>query len=384
MIVDRIRDGIVLVRGSRKAQFIAVLVVLAILYVIFGGGGTRRREVVRPKNSTTSQTAPAVSSQEVAQDILTRFKSELDTIKKQTTEQQNEIKTQRQAITDYEQRTAEILKKMLERMSEVSAAEQSAQPSTAPSVTTEATDDDGNPLETFGEDAVVAPPPPPPEAKNIAFVGAGDSVRVKLLAGVNAPTDGTPYPVVLKLLSDVHGPDNSTLPLGEARVIAAAQGSLIDSRVLFRLTTLNIQLPSGERKVYDVDGWIVGEDGIRGLSGVLIDPLGRVLAGSLAAGVISGAGAGLSAANQQLVVQPNTGAVSTIVNGDLGEFALGQGLVRAGNRWSQLIQQRLSQLIPAVKVYSGREATAVFARSLPVEGLMEALKVGASDSSSVD
>ena len=115
-------------------------------------------------------------------------------------------------------------------------------------------------------------------------------MRVKLLAGVNAPTDGTPYPVVLKLLGNVMGPDGNTIPLGEARLIAAAQGSLTDSRVLFRLTRLSIRLPNGRRKEFAIDGWVVGEDGIRGMSGVLIDPIGKAIGGAAMAGVRAASG----------------------------------------------------------------------------------------------
>ena len=80
------------------------------------------------------------------------------------------------------------------------------------------------------------------------------------------------------------GPDGNAVPLGEARIIAAAQGSLTDSRVLFRLTRLSIRLPSGKRKEFPIDGWIVGEDGIRGLEGVLIDPIGKAIVGAGMAG----------------------------------------------------------------------------------------------------
>jgi hypothetical protein len=197
-------------------------------------------------------------------------------------------------------------------------------------------------------------------------------VRVKLLAGVNAPTDGTPYPVMLKLVSDVGGPDGSSIPLGEARVIAAAQGSLTDQRALFRLTTINVQLPSGEQKVIDVDGWIVGEDGIRGMPGVLIDPIGKAIAGSAFVGALSGFGNGLQMMNQQ-TFQNGQGGFTTQNLGSAAEAGGGGAAVGAAREWNTIIRDRLQNLTPHVQVLSGREATAVFARSFTVEGLYEAL-----------
>jgi hypothetical protein len=74
----------------------------------------------------------------------------------------------------------------------------------------------GDQLTGFGDidNQDMVAPPAQPERQKQAFIGAGDSVRIKLLAGVNAPTDGTPYPVVFSLADDVVGPDGSTLPPG--------------------------------------------------------------------------------------------------------------------------------------------------------------------------
>ncbi|NLF25448.1 MAG: hypothetical protein GX589_07295, partial [Deltaproteobacteria bacterium] len=203
--------------------------------------------------------------------------------------------------------------------------------------------------------------------------GAGDSVRVKLLAGVNAPTDGTPYPVVFELADDVVGPDSSSLPLGGARLIAAAQGSLSDQRALFRLTTLNIRYPDGSRKVLDVDGWVVGEDGIRGMEGILIDPIGKALAGSLLSGTVEGLGDGVAAANTNTIYYENGGS-RTFVDGEIGQYAAGRGIAKTGERWSKYIDERIELLVPHVKVLSGRYGTAIFSRSVTIDGLFETLE----------
>lgn len=101
----------------------------------------------------------------------------------------------------------------------------------------------------------------------------GATTEVELLTGVHAPVEGTPSPVVFKITGDVIGPDGSTFNVGEGRLLAAAQGSEFDGRALFRLTQLAIRQSDGRRSVTDVDGWVLGEDGIRGVHGRLIDKL---------------------------------------------------------------------------------------------------------------
>jgi hypothetical protein len=383
-MMQKLKDLKLWLTGTRNGKFAMVALALAALFLYMHPDAPKK--MVRKGPEKKQKVANLAGAKENAEDIITRFRTDVEELQKRTIESQKELMEQRKQLNDYEVRTAEIMKKLLERMAETRG---SAQPQPASPVdlgdgsthTQPAVEDDK--LEQFGETLPEVAPPPPPAVKKIAFVGAGDSVRVKLLAGVNAPTDGTPYPVVLKLVSDVYGPDGSTLPLGEARLIAAAQGSLTDSRALFRLTTLSIQLPNGERKVFDVDGWIVGEDGIRGMPGVLIDPIGKAIAGAGFTGAISGIGQGLSAANTTVRSDGN-GGLTTMVDGDLGEYAAGKGLTGAAKEWSGIIRDRLGDMVPVVQVLSGREGTAVFARSLPVEGLMEALEEGQNGFESLD
>lgn len=229
-------------------------------------------------------------------------------------------------------------------------------------------------LASFGEvtEPAIAPPAPP-APKRMAVIMPGDSVRAKLLAGVNAPTDGTPYPVVLKLIGNVEGPDHSTLPLGEARVVAAAQGSLTDSRVLLRLTTMNVRLPNGQKKELPIDGWVVGEDGIRGMEGVLIDPFGKAIAGAAGAGFLSALGQGF-AARETSSERSFWGGTDVTVSGDPAKYALGKGVAGGANAIAELIKERGALMVPHVAVYSGREATLVFSKTVTIDDLIETME----------
>lgn len=365
-----VKDIWLRVTSERKSQVIAVVVVGSLIWLVFGDSGKRR---IPPPQQQVS--VGANNPREQWEDLVERFDVQLTQMKSAQGSQAKELEDMKKSMQDYEATTAEIFKKVLERLNEV----QNAQSQVGSSAPGDGTDVGSAELASVSPDELesIAPPEavevrPPAKAapRKIAFIGPGDSVRLKLLAGVNAPTDGTPYPVVFKLIGDVNGPDGSSIPLGEARLIAAAQGSLTDSRALFRMTRLSVRMPNGRRKEFGVDGWIVGEDGIRGMEGVLIDPIGKAIAGAGFAGALAGLGQGIAASNTT-VLQNGFGTTSFIRNGDIPEFAAGQGLSQAALAWQNIIRERVNQLVPVVQVLSGREATAVFSQSLAIPDLLE-------------
>ena len=429
---QKIQDLWMLLKKDRKTQVIAGLLLAAVLYLAMADGGPKRMTVKNQKDKKHG--AGAMGSNEAWGDLVTRFSTDLEAIKSLTTENKTELSEVKAKNKETEERTAEILKRILERMAETENTvlnsnsgganniDLGAMPGGSmggvgggtlqpdgstimPDGTVRTPDGriirpggggvasaasyggggDSEPaqLDSFGNvDGEIVAPPPVPEKEKLVVVGAGDSVRVKLLAGVNAPTDGTPYPVVFKLLSDVYGPDGSALPLGEARLIAAAQGSLTDSRALFRLSSLNLRMPDGRRKVIPVDGWVVGEDGIRGMEGVLIDPLGKAIMG---AGIVGGLdGMGRSLASQQIETTTNAAGTTQIITGDEGLYAAGKAMSGAANQWSDLIRQRMELLVPHVEVLSGREATAVFSKSFVIRELYDQLAEDSQHFSSLD
>lgn len=392
-MLQKVKDLVERARSERKMTVILVVICAMVLFMVFSTSNQPAPRQAGLDAAKKGEPQIALAQKEAYEDLQRRFVSELEDIKTDNRALRQESEEIRKGMSENEERTAEIFKKILEKMADgqgsgpgtsnvsqlpkpVDLGDPNAAPS-APDSGLGAVEDASlstAELESFGMDQKEVAPPPPPGPDKLAFIGAGDSVRVKLLAGVNAPTDGTPYPVVFKLVSDVHGPDGSVLPLGEARLIAAAQGSLTDSRALFRLSSINIRLPNGQRKVLKADGWIVGEDGIRGMPGVLIDPIGKAIGGAGFAAGVSAAGEGLSAANSTLTYNTQTGQAQTFVTGNIGQYAAGKAIGGAGREWSGIIKDRLSEMVPVVQVLSGREGTAVFAKSLTVNGLFEALE----------
>jgi hypothetical protein len=372
---QKFKDIVLLLKRDRKAQVLTAGIMIMFLWGIMGDHRPRRQRPTGP--AVLDAGSGAMSNEEAYQDLVTRFSNDLDMIKKTTAKNSEELNAYRQYTQQQEERTAEIFKRVLERIADIEGTVQNQSAISAGPVDVSAEDlpdIEEDSLEPWGDlDEEEVAPPAAPEDRKIAFIGAGDSVRVKLIAGVDAPTDGTPYPVIFKLNGDVDGPDGSALPLGEARLIAAAQGSLTNQRALFRLTQMNVRYPDGSRKVTNVDGWVVGEDGLRGMEGVLIDPVGKALAGSFAAGFAEGVGEGIEASNQ-LTVVTSDGSFFNTADGDILEYAFGAGLGQAGERWGEFIDDRARLLVPHVRVFSGREATAIFSRNVELDGLHNQLE----------
>lgn len=386
---QKIRDYFVLLQNDRKTQLITGVAV--VMLVAFFLNSPPERQPQRKPQATQLGTG-GTGSKEAYEDLLNAFSRDLQITQEELKKVRQELKDKDKSFSEYDAKTAAIFTKILERMNAGdTGATSAAYGSFAPIEVDGSTATGSNAalapmtqeLEPFGlTTAEPLPPPPPPRAKS-AFVAVGDSVRIKLLAGVNAPTDGTPYPVVFKLDDDVTGPDGSRLPLGEARLIAAAQGSLSDSRALFRLTDLSIRLPDGQRRTYKVDGWVVGEDGIRGMKGRLIDYLGKALGAAGAIGAAEGASRALQSSRSTSFLG-NDGGITSLNTGDTTEFIAAGALSGGLGQWGDIIKERIDQLVPHVEVLSGREATAVFAKSVVIDGLYEAMEDDSTAFGSLD
>lgn len=377
---QKLQDLLTLLKRDRKTQVIAGFIACAALFLLFGEGNKFRPLPQRQgeKKQTAMRDADAAWG-----DLQRRFSGDIDQLKTAVVDTNQRLETSINENKQTEQRVAEIMRRILERLAENETLLTRAslngpgnpvvpgggRPGEEEGLSQPAEPD--NSLETLVPDENLVKPPPPPGPKKVAIVGAGDSVRVRLLTGVDAPTDSTPYPVVFKLTDDVHGPDGSILPLGEARLIAAAQGSLTDSRALFRLSSLNLRLPDGRRKILSVDGWVVGEDGIRGMEGITIDPLGKAIGGIAVAGGLTGLGRAISAG--QTSYYNSFYGTQSVVTGDMGTYAAGEALSQGAREWSDLIKERANMLVPHIQVLSGRDATAVFSKSFTISDLIEAM-----------
>ncbi len=120
-----------------------------------------------------------------------------------------------------------------------------------------------------GYRAVQQEPPRAPEAQAPAtteVISPGDTGTVRLLGGVSGPVDGTPAPVIFSLDGPISKPEGGSLGVGNAAIVASAMGAKNDQgRTEYRLKELRTIDEKGNEQRVQVDGWIVGSDGERGL-----------------------------------------------------------------------------------------------------------------------
>ncbi len=235
-------------------------------------------------------------------------------------------------------------------------------------------------IEGFGFEDTDLPPPPPKKPKGplrMSHITAGDNVALQLLTGIEAPVDGTPYPVMFKITGPITGPDGSLLDVGEARIIAAAEGIEGNSRVIFRLSELAIRHNDGRRSVIQVDGWIVGEDGSRGMRGQLRDNLGETMVAlsTIATGQFLGdrvrdraSGNRSNNTDESFVLLGNGG--NSISPGDI-QSSIALGVTDTFQSMAEIIIERYRKQIPVVAVNPGRTVQAIFSSNSEVELISE-------------
>lgn len=364
---EKIRDLKLLVKNDRRVRFFGAFVLAALFIWSLTNQPNRRRHI--PDDKPSNQ---GMGTTEQYGDLIQAFKNDIESAKKEQAQMNDVLTRNTVELKEHKERVSGIFETIVDKFENLqrevdSLAAALKQQQEAPTSEQAKNLEGPDTVESIGFDTPnVAPPPPEPKPLRVSVIAPGDSVDVELLTGVNAPVDGTPYPVVFKLSGPISGPDGSTLDLGEARLIAAAQGSESDSRALFRLSSLSLRHSSGRRAVVKVDGWVVGEDGVRGMTGRLIDKLGRL--------ILATAGVSFAAALGQRIdgsrFNRNNGNGGFRVTPNDVNLATASALTDASNRLGQILLNRYESLIPVVEVLSGREAVAIFSQSAEI-GVLE-------------
>lgn len=359
------------VQNDRRLWAAGGFIIVALFIWVLTNNEGGRRPPIRLPNDEASR-AKGLGT-EGYQDLIEAFKIDIEASKKAEAEMQQvitrtatELKEHKERVTGIFETLVDKFEKLAQEVDALAAAMK--QGLDQPLDTSKPPLDGPDTLEPFGlQEPQVAPPPPEPRPTRVSVIAPGDSVSVQLLTGVNAPVDGTPYPVVFKLNGPIEGPDGSSLELGEARLVAAAQGSEADSRALYRLSSLSLRHPSGRRSVIKVDGWVVGEDGIRGMSGRLIDKLGRLILATAGVSFAAALGERISG-NGRSVTRDDPGLRADPQDFD---YATASALTDASNRLGQVLLSRYEALVPVVEVLPNREAVAIFSTSSEISILDE-------------
>jgi hypothetical protein len=376
-IKQKIQDVKLLAKNDRRVMAGGIAIVLILLFVWVSSGEKKRR--ARKGGGEVDTAASSMTDREQSyRDLVRSLQSDISMGAAAQRDTQEKLERVSRDFSSHQEQTRgvfEIMGQRLEevvesvrRLEEVQGTQQIRTPTDDGSgeVVGASVAEESAGIEYFGDkNATVPPPPPPPPAPlgKTKVISPGDAAPVLLLTGVNAPVDGTPYPVVFKLQGPITGPDGSSLDLGEGRIVAAAIGSETDGRVVYRLTDLSFRNPDGRRSIVKVDGWVLGEDGIRGMKGKLIDKLGQLIASTAGYSFVAALGERLDDKSNQLDIEDSESV--TIDSGDL-DVATASALTDASNRLGQLLVDKYEKLVPVVEVKAGRDGAAVFAKPAEV------------------
>ncbi len=369
-IKQKIEDFKLLAKTDRRIWAVAGFFGIALILTVATGSGSGGEYRPRKSGIQAEFGELRVSEHEAYNDLVKAFRSDIEAGDKEREEMKSLLQRLGNDQKDFQQQVSTTIEIVADQLDSIAARINTVESTTrrqsdrVSNVDTnpESLEPDGLEPQWFDTTDIPPPPPPPDKPTRISIISPGDAVEVQLITGVNAPVDGTPYPVVFKIDGPITGPDGSSLNIGEARLLAAAQGSEADGRALFRLTKLAIRHNDGRRSVADVDGWIVGEDGVRGMKGRLIDKLGRLIAAT--AGVSFGAAIGerIDERNQF----PNAGEGGISITGDDIDFAGASALTDASNRIGQIFLDRYEKIVPVIEILSGRKVVAIFSQSTEI------------------
>jgi hypothetical protein len=196
---------------------------------------------------------------------------------------------------------------------------------------------------------------------------AGSFGEATLLTGVFAPTTGEPLPVLLRLDAALIGPQRSRVPIRDAFLVGKAQGDANSRRAIVQLDTLSVVRADGTPFEVRVNGWATDEDGIQGLRGNYVWRADEILALSSLTGALSGGSEAMAQRETTSQVTPLGGSQGT-VTGDPLKFAGYRSISSAFGRLSEMVSQRLNEIVPAIYVPNARTVTVAFISGVTLEG----------------
>ena len=223
------------------------------------------------------------------------------------------------------------------------------------------------------------------------YLPGGTYCKAVVDMGVAASTatnsQGNPEPIKLRLVDDGNLPGGLKGQVKDAVLIGACYGDISSERARCRLETLTWKDKNGTQIEKTIEGWVVGEDGLAGIRGQVVDRSGAVAREAFGAGM-------LSAAANFLKFEATSGTYPMTPFGQTNalskEGALkGAAASGAGNALDKLAEfsiKRAEQMQPVILVASGRVVDVLLKSgvSLTPESDNDLKVVGASSNNKQD
>lgn len=200
-----------------------------------------------------------------------------------------------------------------------------------------------------------------------AHIPAGSFVKVVLMTGIDAPSGargkGSPYPVLMKVIDHAQLPNKWRSDVEGCFMIGEAYGELSSERVHIRTNMLSCVSKEGEIITSNLSGYVVGEDGKTGLSGLVVTKQGAILSRSLITGFLQGVSQAFSQSATVLNITP-TGNVSTLDPNKSLQAGLGMGATKATEELAKFYMEMAKEMFPVIEVNAGRKAEVVLTQKV--------------------
>jgi conjugal transfer pilus assembly protein TraB len=237
--------------------------------------------------------------------------------------------------------------------------DESAQSGTAPPADSRATEPPLAPPLYIG-------PPSAPRAARLKGISANLSphgfVEGRLLNGVVAVVGGAERESVVALTGAYQAANGFATDLDGCFALVQGRPELPAGRIDFKVSRLTCNFPDGASKTWDVSGWLVDTDGIRGLRARIVQNVGRKAIVAAAGGGLSGFGRRLS--QQQYQINAGPLASSSTFIGNATHDAIGGSADAAASALEQSVADYYNLYAPSLQVGGGTPASLVIANEL--------------------
>lgn len=194
---------------------------------------------------------------------------------------------------------------------------------------------------------------------NKVYLPAGTILTGVTLNGVNVGTGpaamSNPQIVEVRIKKPAIMPNGYRVNLNNCMIINTGYGNLSAQRVYLRPTTLSCVNEQGKVIESAIKGYVVGDDGISGIKGVVVDHQGALLAKGFFAGLFSGLGGAFSPqAVTPLQLNPGTTTQYQYPSASmLAGSALSGGVNNAAGQIAKFYIEQAKALQPTLQVNPG-------------------------------
>lgn len=191
------------------------------------------------------------------------------------------------------------------------------------------------------------------------YLPTGTYCKAVIDVGVAVSTatnsQGNPEPIRLRLVDNGNLPGGLKSQVKDAVLIGACYGDISSERARCRLESLSWRDKHGTQIEKRIEGWIVGEDGVAGIRGKVVDRSGDIAREAFGAGLLSAAASFLKyeATSSVYPVTP-FGQTNALGKGDVLKGAVGTGASSALDKLAEFSIKRAEQMSPVIYVASGR------------------------------